>query len=159
MDYGIMTTILGVLLLFFSIIVSLISTRKHKRLVDAYPVPTVVYETETERDKGLGVTYGMSVLRRVRDSRMLQLETNLVFISLLNLVSLGSYLKPSITIPVIVTNICLSFVSTVVTFTVPDLLDWVQKLVVRDADDSLVFLKSAHEATPDGCAEVVLYGI
>lgn len=159
MDYGIMTTILGVLLLVFSIVVSIVSTRKHKRLVDAYPMPTVVYETETERNRGLGAVYGMSVLRRVRDSRMLQLETNLVFISLLNLVSLGSFLKPSITIPVIVTNICLSFVSTVVTFTVPDLLDWVQKLVVRDADDSLVFLKSAHEATPDGCAEVVLYGI
>lgn len=158
MDYGIMTTILGVLLLFFSIIVSLISTRKHKRLVDAYPVPTVVYETETERDKGLGVTYGMSVLRRVRDSRMLQLETNLVFISLLNIVSLGSYLKPSITIPVIVTNLCLSFVSTVVTFTVPDLLDRVQKLVVKDNDDSLMFLKGAHETTPSGYAEVVLGG-
>ena len=158
MDYGIMTTILGVLLLFFSIIVSLISTRKHKRLVDAYPVPTVVYETETERDKGLGVTDGMSVLRRVRDSRMLQLETNLVFISLLNIVSLGSYLKPSITIPVIVTNLCLSFVSTVVTFTVPDLLDRVQKLVVKDNDDSLMFLKGAHETTPSGYAEVVLGG-
>ena len=89
---------------------------------------------------------------------MLQVETNLVFISLLNLVSLGSFLKPSITIPVIVANICLSFVSTVVTFMVPDLLDWVQKLIVRDADDSLVFLKSVHEAPLDGCAEVVLHG-
>lgn len=158
MDYGIMTTILGVSLLVFSIIVSIVSTRKHKRLVDAYPVPTVVYETEAERDKGLGAIYGAGVLRRVRDSRMLQVETNLVFISLLNLVSLGSFLKPSITIPVIVTNICLSFVSTVVTFTVPDLLDWVQKLVVKDNDDSLMFLKGAHETTPSGYAEVVLGG-
>lgn len=158
MDYGITTTILGVSLLVFSIIVSIISTRKHRKLVDAYPVPTVVYKTETERDEGLGVTYGAGVLRRVRDSRMLQIETNLVFISLLNVVSMGSFLKPSITIPVIVTNICLSFVSTVVTFMVPDLLDWVQKLVVRDADDSLVFLKSAHETASDGCAEVVLRG-
>ena len=98
------------------------------------------------------------MLRRVRDSRMLQIESNLVFISLLNVVSLGSFLKPSITIPVIVTNICLSFVSTVATFMVPDLLDWVQKLVVRDADNSLVFLKSAHETASGGCAEVVLHG-
>ena len=157
MDYGIMTTILGVSLLVFSIIVSIVSTRKHKRLVDAYPVPTVVYETEAERDKGLGAVYGAGVLRRVRDSRMLQVETNLVFISLLNLVSLGSFLKPSITIPMIVTNICLSFVSTVATFMAPDLLDWVQKLVVRDADDSLVFLKGAGGTTPDQFAEVVLH--
>ena len=105
-----------------------------------------------------GDLQGWGGLRRVWDSRVLQLEANLVFISLLNLVSLGSFLKPSITIPVIVTNICLSFVSTVVTFMVPDLLDWVQKLVVRDADDSLVFLKSAHETASDGCAEVVLHG-
>ena len=159
MDYGITTTILGVSLLIFSIIVSIISTRKHRKLVDAYPVPTVVYDTETERDEGLGAVYRAGVLRRVRDSRMLQLEANLVFISLLNVVSVGSFLKPSITIPVIVANICLSFVSTVVTFMLPDLLDRVQKLVVRDADDSLVFLKSAHEATPDGCAEVVLHGV
>lgn len=158
MDYGITTTILGVSLLVFSIIVSIVSTRKHKRLVDAYPTPTIVYMSEADRNQGAGVTYRAGMLRRVRDSRMLQLEANLVFISLLNLVSLGSFLKPSITILVIVANICLSFVSTVVTFMVPDLLDWVQKLVVRDADDSLVFLKSAHEATPDGCAEVVLCG-
>ena len=158
MDYGIMSTILGVSLLAFSIIVSIVSTRKHGNLVDAYPVPTIVYESEADREQGAGVTYGAGVLRRVRDSRMLQLEANLVFISLLNVVSLGSFLKPSITIPVIVANICLSFVSTVVTFMVPDLLDWVQKLVVRDADDSLVFLKSTHEATPGGCAEVVLHG-
>lgn len=158
MDYGIMTTILGVSLLVFSTIVSIISTRKHRKLVDAYPVPTIVYTSESDRAQGAGVTYGAGVLRRVRDSRMLQLEANLVFISLLNVVSVGSFLKPSITIPVIVANICLSFVSTVATFMVPDLLDWVQKLVVRDADDSLVFLKSAHEATHDGCAEVVLHG-
>ena len=119
---------------------------------------TVAY-TETECDKGLGVIYRVGGLRSVWDSRVLQLEANLVFISLLNLVSLGSFLKPSITILVIVTNICLSFVSTVVTFMVPDLLDWVQKLVVRDADDSLVFLKSAHETASDGCAEVVLHGV
>ena len=99
MDYGIMTTILGVSLLVFSVIVSIISTRKHRKLVDAYPVPTVVYDTETERDEGLGVIYRVGVLRRVLDSRMLQLEANLVFISLLNVVSLGSFLKPSITIP------------------------------------------------------------
>lgn len=111
---------------------------------------TVAY-TETECNKGLGVIYRVGGgLRRVWDSRVLQLEANLV--------SLGSFLKPSITILVIVTNICLSFVSTVVTFMVPDLLDWVQKLVVRDADDSLVFLKSAHETASDGCAEVVLHG-
>lgn len=158
MDYGITTTILGVSLLVFSIIVSIISTRKHRKFVDAYPVPTVVYKTETERDEGLGVTYGVGVLRRVRDSRMLQLESNLVFISLLNLVSLGSFLKPSITIPVIVTNICLSFVSTVVTFTAPDLLDWVQKLAVKDDDDSLVFLKGAGGTTSDKFAEVILHG-
>ena len=89
---------------------------------------------------------------------MLQLESNLVFISLLNLVSLGSFLKPSITIPVIVTNICLSFVSTVVTFTAPDLLDWVQKLAVKDDDDSLVFLKGAGGTTSDKFAEVILHG-
>lgn len=159
MDYGITTTILGVSLLIFSIIVSIISTRKHRKFVDAYPVPTVVYDTETEHDKGLGVTYRAGMLRRVRDSRMLQIESNLVFISLLNVVSLGSFLKPSITIPVIVTNICLSFVSTVATFMVPDLLDWVQKLVVRDADNSLVFLKSAHGTASEGCAEVVLHGL
>lgn len=35
MDYGIMTTILGVSLLVFSVIVSIISTRKHRKLVDA----------------------------------------------------------------------------------------------------------------------------
>lgn len=158
MDYGIMTTILGVSLLVFSVIISIISTRKHRKLVDAYPVPTVVYDTETERDEGLGVIYRVGVLRRVLDSRMLHLEANLVFISLLNVVSLGSFLKPSITIPVIVTNLCLSFVSTVVTFMVPDLLDRVQKLVVKDNDDSLMFLKGAHETTPSGYAEVVLGG-
>lgn len=119
---------------------------------------TVAY-TETERDKGLGVIYRVGGgLRRVWDSRVLQLEANLVFISLLNVVSLGSFLKPSITIPVIVTNLCLSFVSTVVTFMVPDLLDRVQKLVVKENDDSLMFLKSAHETTPSGYAEVVLGG-
>lgn len=158
MDYGIMTTILGVSLLVFSIIVSIVSTRKHKRLVDAYPTPTIVYMSEADRNQGAGVTYRAGMLRRVRDSRMLQLESNLVFISLLNLVSLGSFLKPSITIPVIVANICLSFVSTVLTFMVPDLLDWVQKLVVRDADDSLVFLKGTGGTTSDKFAEVVLRG-
>lgn len=158
MDYGIMTTILGVSLLVFSIIVSIVSTRKHKRLVDAYPTPTIVYMSEADRDQGAGVTYRAGMLRRVRDSRMLQVEANLVFISLLNVVSLGSFLKPSITITVIVANLCLSLVSTVVTFMVPDLLDRVQKLVVKDNDDSLVFLKSAHETTPDRCAEVVLHG-
>lgn len=158
MDYGIMTTILGVSLLVFSIIVSIVSTRKHKRLVDAYPTPTIVYMSEADRNQGAGVTYRAGMLRRVRDSRMLQVEANLVFISLLNVVSLGSFLKPSITITVIVANLCLSLVSTVVTFMVPDLLDRVQKLVVKDNDDSLVFLKSAHETTPDRCAEVVLHG-
>jgi hypothetical protein len=69
-----------------------------------------------------------------------------------------SLLNPSITIPVIVVNLCLSFVSTVVTFMVPDLLDRVQKLVVKDNDDSLMFLKGAHETTPSGYAEVVLGG-
>lgn len=92
------------------------------------------------------------------DSRVLQLEANLVFISLLNVENLGSFLKPSITILVIVTNICLSFVSTVVTFMVPDLLDRVQKLVVKDNNYSLMFLKGAHETTPSGYAEVVLGG-
>lgn len=158
MDYGIMSTILGVSLLAFSIIVSIVSTRKHGNLVDAYPVPTIVYESEADREQGAGVTYGAGVLRRVLDSRILQLEANLVFISLLNVVSLGSFLKPSITIPVIVTNLCLSFVSTVATFMVPDLLDRVQKLVVKDNDDSLMFLKGAHETTPSGYAEVVLGG-
>lgn len=158
MDYGITTTILGVSLLVFSIIVSIVSTRKHKRLVDAYPTPTIVYMSEADRNQGTGVTYRAGMLRRVRDSRMLQIESNLVFISLLNIVSVGSFLKPSITIPVIVANICLSFVSTVVTFMVPDLLDWVQKLVVRDADDSLVFLKGTGGTTSDKFAEVVLRG-
>lgn len=158
MDHGIMSTILGVSLLAFSIIVSIISTNKHRKLMDAYPAPTIVYTSEADRAQGAGVTYGVGILRRVRDSRMLQLETNLVFISLLNIVSLGSYLKPSITIPVIVTNLCLSFVSTVVTFMVPDLLDRVQKLVVKDNNDSLTFLKGAHETTPSGYAEVVLGG-
>lgn len=99
MDYGIMSTILVVSLLVFSIIVSIISTHKHGKLVDAYPVPTIVYTSEADRAQGAGVIYGVGVLRRVRDSRMLQLEANLVFISLLNVVSLGSFLKPSITIP------------------------------------------------------------
>lgn len=114
--------------------------------------------SEVDRNQGAGVIYRAGMLRRVRDSWILQLESNLVFISLLNVVSLGSYLKPSITIPVIVANICLSFVSTVVTFMVPDLLDWVQKLVVRDADDSLVFLKGTGGTTSDKFAEVVLRG-
>jgi len=35
MDYGIVSTILGVSLLAFSIIVSIISTSKHRKLVDA----------------------------------------------------------------------------------------------------------------------------
>ena len=158
MDHGIISTILGVSLIVFSIIVSIISTRKHGKLVDAYPAPTIVYTSESDRAQCAGVTYGVGVLRRVRDSRMLQLETNLVFISLLNIVSLGSFLKPSITITVIVANLCLSLVSTVVTFMVPDLLDRVQKLVVKDNDDSLVFLKGAPNTAPDGCTEVVLCG-
>lgn len=67
MDYGITTTILGVSLLVFSIIVSIVSTRKHKRLVDAYPTPTIVYMSEADRNQGTGVTYRAGMLRRVRD--------------------------------------------------------------------------------------------